>query len=119
MKKKQGRRRNGEDFEIPDPFNPVRIKRTLVVQKETVTLELIQLIPNVLYSTRFPLEQGKLKLRGGEILSRNDELAKRNGADPSNPDQQHFMCFDTIHKAVRGLSLVDQRYRSRRYTVLA
>ncbi len=97
---------------LPDVKAPVRVKRSLVVPdgekgREVIDVPVTILVNGCLYL----VEEDEQGLRAGQILSRNLDLTRHHGRDPTIPEQQVFVVFTGLNAARRGLGRIDDRYR--------
>lgn len=99
----------------PELKNPAVTTRSLSItngSSDGVTrisaIELLILVNGCLYVVKND-GQG---LRAGDILSRNLDLTRRKGSDPTRPEEQVFIRYKSIYDARRGIGRVYGRYKA-------
>lgn len=99
----------------PELKSPVVTTRALSIvsgSSDGVTrisaIELIILVNGCLYVVK----NDGFGLRAGDILSRNLDLTRRKGSDPTRQEEQVFIRYQSIYAARRGIGRVYGRYKA-------
>lgn len=105
---------------LPELKKPVHITQTVVVcesgqEHRAVLLKLTVLIPKCL----FLVYEDTDGLRAGQVLSRNLDLTRESGLDPSISEQQIFVVYHSLFDAARAFGRIFPRYREREIPELA
>src|SRR3989339_889246 len=84
-------------------------------EPRTISCSLIVLVPGCLYLVQKETDG----LRTGQVLSRNLELTRASGFDPTVSEQQVFVQFHSLFDASRAFGRINPRYQTKELPELA